>query len=133
MVPDAEREQILSLWRDGLSASQIRTEIGNTRSRNAIVGVVFRARQNGVQLHRTLQPAMVRKRSSRPFRAPQPQADEPEAVGPIGDFPDRKSCHYPRNKDGEPFQACGHPGYPWCAYHAAICYAPQRKSGSDQD
>jgi len=137
-IPDSERAKILDFWREGLSASQIVRSIGHTRSRNAVIGVIYRAQQNDPSVPRPktttprkTKPAGERK-PSRPVRVPQPREDEPEAIGPVGDFPDRKSCQYPRNEDGEPYQACGHPGYPWCPYHASICYPPTQKPSGDE-
>lgn len=135
VMPSDDRETILRLWREGLSASQIVNQIGRTRSRNAVLGVVYRAREAGQRLPPAGTPRHTRvavPRKPKPVRVPQPREDEPAAIGPVGDFPDRKSCQYPRNEDGAAYQACGHPGYPWCGFHQAIVFSPQRASSGDE-
>lgn len=144
-IPDSERTQILDLWREGLSASQIAGRIGGGRSRSAVLGVVHRANKNGLDMTREHTPRHTPGRAPgprqtalrpapkpKPIRVPQPRENEPVAIGPVGDFPDRKSCQYPRNEDGEPYQACGHPGYPWCGFHQSVVFAPQRASSGDE-
>ncbi len=44
---DPEREQICDLWRKGLSASEIARQLGSGKSRNAVIGVVYRAGLSG--------------------------------------------------------------------------------------
>lgn len=46
---DSKREtEILVRWSQGWSASTIARHLGNGTTRNAVIGVVFRARRSGI-------------------------------------------------------------------------------------
>lgn len=60
---------------------------------------------------------------------PTPQS-EPKPIGPLRDLPVR-GCKFIRAEMTAPWRCCGAPiensKRPFCAFHLAICYQPQRK------
>ena len=74
-------------------------------------------------------PGMPRGHVAKRIQAARPKAVVPDPIGPIGDFPDKMDCcRFPMNADDQPFQVCGHPGFPWCSHHAAVVVTPRKAS-----
>lgn len=128
---DARVDTLKSLWKKGLSASQIAEELGEV-TRNAVIGKAHR-------LGLSSRPSPVKKpaKAKRKEPAKKSVVIEPEAPGPAGkrdritilDLTDR-ICKWPIGHPGEPeFHFCGRrsaPVQPYCAFHAAMAYqAPQ--------
>jgi GcrA cell cycle regulator len=155
---EAETTRLTTLWSEGLSASQIAKKLASenfvTRSRNAIIGRVFRiglpqrksAGGSGIEDRiRAKRRARVR---AAPKPAPKPQAAPPlpgelqaaaelqpidPTLGVLGltEF----SCRYPI---GDPqdaaFAFCGRTcsyDATYCVDHAKLCYVPPKKRQQD--
>lgn len=125
---------IKQLWADGYSASQIARQVGRTR--NAVIGKICRMglqknlpgaplRQSRVTQSGNVRRIVVIK----PMPAPVARLAEPEAVGPLADFPPAGTCRFIAGdvQSGD-WRCCGHPAKdharPFCSYHMAICYQP---------
>ena len=124
---DDLRDQVIALAMRGCSYGQIGAELGMTRC--AAGGIVHRAKERGmvfpVQNNKRVYSSATRARSSAKMKLPS-LSSEPTPIGPVGDFPTATSCRYISGETGPEFRMCGAPGYPWCDYHKAICYAPPR-------
>ncbi len=134
--PPADVETLKVKWAEGYSAAIIaHTYLGGRYTRSAICGKAARLnlpmRDPTVLSQRQQRFRMPRQggcKISLPKRAPEgvvardlsPAAQEPEFIGPMGDFPALGTCRFPRGS-GETFQCCGHPGNPYCAFHHQIC------------
>lgn len=94
-----------------LSSGATYQDIANAidKSRNAVASMV---RRLGLSNRNPLARAKGWKARRVKMAAPLP-------VGPIGDFPSGRTCRHPVNDEGQPFQCCGHEGYPYCSFHAA--------------
>jgi GcrA cell cycle regulator len=150
-----ERVEILKqLWRDGLSASQIASQLGGV-TRNAVVGKVHRLNLSG-RAKPASSPARLRKARPTPARRP---PTRPAVVGnalkihahpaprripvqvPIKDLVvpislnvsllalNDQMCKWPLGDptDRDNFHYCGHRnfnGFPYCEYHSRIAYQP---------
>ena len=131
---DERVDKLKALWKKGLSASQIATELGENITRNAVIGKAHRlglsSRPSPVKKPAQAKPrkAPVKKAApAAPALAPDP-FDKPEKIT-ILELTDR-ICKWPLGHPGEDdFQFCGSksvPGQPYCAFHGAMAYqAPQ--------
>lgn len=135
-----------SLWRDGLSASQIAAALGGV-TRNAVIGKVHRlglagraepARPRGRKPSPATRPpvAPVRRSARSPRLAAPPQA-EAEGPGLIADLAilAAHACKWPI---GDPkaveFSFCGRPANgPYCPNHAAIAFRPGAARALEKD
>jgi GcrA cell cycle regulator len=83
---DERVELLKKLWSDGLSASQIATEIGGGITRNAVIGKVHRLGLSGRGKAKTPAPQRPRK-ATRPPSAPAPIPPAPRSNGVIAPVP----------------------------------------------
>ena len=131
---DERVDKLKALWKKGLSASQIATELGENITRNAVIGKAHRlglsSRPSPVKKPAQTKPRKVPVKKAAPAApavAPDP-LDKPEKIT-ILELTDR-ICKWPLGHPGEDdFQFCGSksvPGQPYCAFHGAMAYqAPQ--------
>lgn len=126
-IEEPVRKKVGALWVEGLTQREISARTGV--SRNSVRGIVKRlglpAREQ--DLKRRPNGWTARKIAlSKPL--------SPVAIGPIGTFPDKMDCcRYPMNGNGQPFQVCGHPGFPYCEFHTAKCHAPRAQQKIEAD
>ena len=155
---EAETTRLTTLWSEGLSASQIAKKLASenfaTRSRNAIIGRVFRiglpqrkgpggsgiedkirAKRRRVRVLRTPVERTPQKAPPLPHElqaAAELQPIDP-SLGVLGltEF----SCRYPIGDPQEPsFAFCGRTcsaDDTYCRSHAALCYVPPKKRQQD--
>ena len=131
---DERVDKLKALWKKGLSASQIATELGENITRNAVIGKAHRlglsSRPSPVKKPAQAKPRKVPVKKAAPAApalAPDP-FDKPEKIT-ILELTDR-ICKWPLGHPGEDdFQFCGSKsvsGQPYCAFHGAMAYqAPQ--------
>jgi len=150
-------EQLRALWHDGLSASQIATQLGGI-TRNAVIGKAHRlgltgrpspiknrpagiarprpVRRPPVQRHAPPRMTVAPVQARRMEPAPQPVELEDGPGATILTLTDR-ICKWPigdpRNAD---FHFCGrgaHEGLPYCAEHARRAYQPPARRSAERD
>lgn len=150
---DERVELLKKLWADGLSASQIATELGGI-TRNAVIGKVHRLGLSGrakspsssstprprkarapAQMLRMPRPAM-RGNTALAHAFEYEAVVEPEVVDNIIPMGQRRTllelteatCHWPIGDPGSPdFFFCGGTtltSLPYCAYHSRVAYQP---------
>jgi GcrA cell cycle regulator len=151
---DDRVELLKRLWGDGLSASQIATELGGI-SRNSVIGKVHRLglsgraksqpasapRQRKARAHGTrMRIGLAGVRGNTALAALhcyeqelEPEPELAENIIPIGqrctilDLTDSK-CHWPIGDPGSSdFFFCGGKaieGLPYCGYHSRVAYQP---------
>lgn len=131
---DPEREaEMKRLWEDGYSAPQVASVLGGGVTRSMVLGKVLRM---GLQRSGPGK-APVRTRPDRkrhndgvivaPLLVFEVPPDEPEAIGPIRDFPTGCTCRFIHGDVQSPdWRCCGAPALsytrPWCKHHAARVY-----------
>lgn len=150
-------EQLRALWHDGLSASQIATQLGGI-TRNAVIGKAHRLGLTG-------RPSPIKNRPvgiarPRPPRRPRPehhaaprmaaapvQARRIEPMPPPAEIEDvpgatiltltDRICKWPIGDPRHPdFHFCGrgaHEGLPYCAEHARRAYQPPARRSSERE
>jgi len=156
-------EQLRSLWRDGLSASQIATHLGGV-TRNAVIGKAHRLGLTGRPSPIKNRPAGIAR--PRPPRRPrvqhvaprriatpvpsrrmeqaQPQPVSRPPVAEIDDGPGAsiltltdRICKWPIGDPRSPdFHFCGRAsaeGLPYCTDHARRAYQPPARRGGERD
>jgi hypothetical protein len=62
-MTEEKRQQIVSMWQDGIAASKIGDKIGI--SRNSVIGVVHRLRASGADLSRHSENRVVKKKAKK--------------------------------------------------------------------
>ncbi len=134
---DERVELLKKLWNDGLSASQIASELGGV-TRNAVIGKVHRLGLSG-------------RSKTAPVQAPAPRPRKPSAPRPAGPAMDEEieemaevaiptsqrvtimdlresMCRWPIGDPTNPeFRFCGGrsiTGLPYCPEHAQVAYQP---------
>jgi GcrA cell cycle regulator len=151
-------EQLRSLWRDGLSASQIATQLGGV-TRNAVIGKAHRLGLTGRPSPiKNNTAGVARPRPQRRPRAehaivprphvavqpPRPIERQPAPAVELEDMPGAtlltltdRICKWPigdpRNAD---FHFCGRgsaEGLPYCAEHARRAYQPPNRRSGERD
>ena len=119
-----ERIELLkALWRKGLSASEIGSELGV--SRNAVIGKLHRIEGYTPEPHRP----PPRKPPPAPVWKPPPPPKRRVVINApflnlTLDELNRGVCHYPHGEHA-PYSFCGQkvrPGSPWCALHCRMVY-----------
>lgn len=134
-----EHDELLRMWQEGVPASTIAATLGEGRTRNSILGYVYRLRRTMPELQRM--PTPKRTRSGKPPvpRVPRPQRPKPipvvqvnlftpiiEETPPEGGVPYFETrlfqCKYILNtsKDAHNIKCCGgtvHRGTSWCRKH----------------
>lgn len=148
--PEAEVNQLLTLWESGLPASRIAAALGTGKSRNAVLGKLHRlGKLDGKPIERETEERE-RPRPPRPPRAQPSMPDvpqrprlvkpEPEPLVIVAPVPARKGgepitvallephhCRWPHGDPGTPeFHFCGAPNNgisSYCQFHAAKAFA----------
>jgi len=128
-----EVETLKAMHSEGCSAGEISRFFNNRYSRNAVIGKIHRLglQVHGIVMQRHNYP---RTRAAAPPRvAPKPPpVKEPDPITDPGGAPltllsakQGEGCRWiagdPRAPGGDII--CGHPGFPWCAFHAARLHA----------
>lgn len=134
---------VLSLWKKGLTGSQIGEKIGTTRS--AILGLINRLRAAGYVEYRAKNPRPKKDTPPKPRKAPEKKLDQfellisapvvipvPEPSKPLTIMElTRRSCRYILN-DGKPssFLYCGKTTErgSYCRDHHKICFTVVQKT-----
>lgn len=123
---DARDAMLRTRFTEGLTASQIARAIGGGLTRNAVIGRLHRLGLRRGQP--TPRPRVVTfKPLPKPVAPKITEVLEPEACGPIHDFPPSGGCKWIHGVvPGPDWQCCGAPiaevGKPYCAFHAARQY-----------
>lgn len=146
---DTRVELLKKLWGEGLSASQIATELGEV-TRNAVIGKIHRLGLSGrvkISAHTRPPKAAKPKRETTPrsvARASRPVDEVAETLPPAEEMTasgaqnlvgfsgllqlTESTCRWVTGDVGQEFfYFCGDrtkPGRPYCAYHARIAYQP---------
>lgn len=125
MTDNPERDaRILELWAKGFSHAMVVSQMGNegfALTRSLVSGVIHRAGKNRGAPRRPsplCQPRSTKPRKPKP--APLVISDEPEIIGPVGEFAHSSACQYIKGDVDENFQMCGHPispGKKYCQWH----------------
>lgn len=120
---DEEVETLRKLWSDGFSFGRIALRIG--KSRSAVSGKLDRISAGSRPTINAISFAVSGKSPTNPRRLP-----KPKQVGLLPVLRDGKQltlldlrhneCRYPID-DEAPFHFCGHPGFPYCEFHARLC------------
>lgn len=137
---DQRVDRLKTLWKDGLSASQVAKALGGV-TRNAVIGKLHRLKLTG---SRPTTPRLRRPSSSRsaraavrlrrprlaPVAAPVVVA-APEGPGLFRSFAEHKPrcCKWPIGDPlGADFSLCGRPtdGGPYCAGHHQAAHQPRK-------
>lgn len=118
------RNAIANLLAEGKTYKQIGDHLGFTRDQIAgsIKRLGLQRPKEGPERGWNAKKSNAAKPKKKPLPKP------PKPLGPIGTFPDGMDCcRYPVNADDEPFQCCGHKGFPYCEHHHKICRIPVPK------
>lgn len=157
---DERKEMVKRLWADGMSASEIASEVGGV-TRNAIIGLVHRMglpkrrdMAQTVQKRRVPTQRRAAKRSTRPIFSfisrpvCEPIDDRPviAAIVPPVEPPlsllnlNDATCRWPIGDPQSPdFRFCGHAPHgekPYCLAHCVMAYTPtsqSRRKASDRN
>ena len=156
--PDERVAILTKLWAEGLSASQIATQLGGV-TRNAVIGKVHRLGLPGrakpssparkrVTTAKTGKPRIKTTRAPSAPRTPRIVAAAPPAPPPLdakpmanGEFATILTitdhmCKWPIGDPGAAdFRFCGRktdPEEPYCVPHSQVAYQPSRRRGSNQ-
>lgn len=141
---EAEDATLAKLWAEGLNAAQISRALGTGRSRNAVIGRVFRRGLPGRKHDQYDRPAgrapRIKARRKAALRIAKIKAEPfnlaPEELGPLGDGVgilalNDWTCRYPIGDPQEAgFTFCGRTrdrDCPYCIGHARIAYTPVTK------
>jgi hypothetical protein len=140
LFSDAELDNIILLWSQGFSATQIVKLIPTKRTRNAILGKLHRM---GINKGARTQPPKpqdtvrrAKKRKAKPDAAPEPlPVPEVRALPPVAlaDYPGARhwltrangECAYPLVPDGAATISCCAPvmgSSPYCEAHKRVMY-----------
>jgi GcrA cell cycle regulator len=160
---DERVELLKKLWSEGLSASQIATQLGGV-TRNAVIGKVHRLSLSGRAKPASSTPRPRKARPASPHRpaprvfvagntalkahvhpaprrlpAPTPAEDVVVPISlkvPLMKLTDQM-CKWPVGDPGaEDFGFCGHKNYsslPYCEYHSRLAYQPVHERRRDRE
>jgi len=107
--------KLKDLFGAGLSFSLIAARLGTTRT-------AARKKANRMGLHRG-RPTATKPMGPKPI----PKRIAPEAIGPVEDI--APGCKFIAGDPKLPgWRMCGHPGSPWCEYHAPRMTVPARSA-----
>ena len=134
-----EHDELLRMWKEGIPASTIAATLGEGRTRNSVLGYVYRLRRTMPDLQRMPTPKRTRSGNPPMPRAPRPPRPKPipvvqvnlftpiiEETPPEGGVPYFETrllqCKYILNtsKDAHNIKCCGgtvHRGTSWCRKH----------------
>lgn len=128
--PSEDLEKLRYMWNEaGLSGQQISDQFGGRYSRKAVIGKARRekldSRDTTVNRHLGGRVAGTMRPKPKPAVVP-PPIDEPAPIGLVENFPsDRTTCRYIHGEAGiTGWHLCGHPGHPWCQFHASKILIP---------
>lgn len=123
---DTKVKSLKEMWAAGRSCSQIARALGAGISRCAVMGKVSRLglTREGGSITSTPKPKPNHAKPVAPPRAVKPapikkaQEPHPEPLGAPGEFV--SGCQWMHGDVGgaQPWRMCGHPGKPWCPFHA---------------
>jgi hypothetical protein len=141
-IDESGKQVVKQLWFEGWSASMISDKLTDKYpdvTRNVVIGIVMRARENGdeaakpritkiTDMSRRIERDMDTAPRTFPIPAPRPKkptligTPEPDFLGPENDFPPLGCCRYMHDDPQRGnFKMCGHPtrgtGDPWCQWH----------------
>lgn len=134
---DERIELLKKLWDQGLSASQIASELGEGVTRNAVIGKAHRLglkpRPSPVKSEAKPAAKAADAGQAASADAPKPKRKRPKKPAAqkvtLLDLTERM-CKWPIGHPGEPdFRFCGKPsmpGLPYCAEHCAEAYQAQQ-------
>lgn len=120
--------KLKDLWDQNLSARQIAWQFAGRFSRSAVCGKIGRLQLPERDVGHNCGSQIRGPRRKPLFTiAPKPKAaaiplatEAPFPIGPIGNFPDSRSCRYIHGEvHGGQWLCCAAPGFPWCDFHAA--------------
>jgi len=124
-----EHDELLRMWQEGVPASTIAATQGEGRTRNSILGYVYRLRRTMPELQRNpAAPRVPKPQRPKPIPVVQvniftPIIEEPPPEGGVPYFETRLfQCKYILNtsKDAHNIKCCGgtvHRGSSWCRKH----------------
>jgi GcrA cell cycle regulator len=123
-------ERLTELWIAGFSCSEISRALDGVTTRSGVMGKVHRL---GLPPRATAFRVPRPPQTNKPLPSPRlgivQALSEPEFIGPIGLIPDdkMKTCRYPKGDTGtaDGWQMCANDGFPYCPYHARVCYEPK--------
>lgn len=134
-------DEMIERRKSGESCSQIARALGGGITRNGVIGKIHRLGLRDIGPEVSTKPrakiSAVRhgsggQRCARSLPTSgtvvvmRPKPQEPDAIGPVGEFPARGCCKWtnddPRARDAAgqlTFRMCGHeaPNGPWCEFH----------------
>lgn len=119
------RQIVTDMWSNGASQRDIAQKIG--KSKNAVAGMIARFGLPKKTEGRGVPRGWSAKRinDARPKQEP-----APSPIGPLNDFPPHGTCLHTADNPGtgQDWRMCGHPGRPWCEYHAAKGFMARKSS-----
>lgn len=149
---DAMKKAIINMWNKGWSGVRIAATTGKTR--NAIMGIVFRERQRNPEKIRAVKPGNMKPLKIKPVTPPKEKIEK-KSVSKVKipltfEAPKKDkniritdltyaTCRYPVSEINLVVDTfyCGHPRErgAYCAYHAQMCYVKmsEYKLKADQD
>ena len=130
--------KVLTLWKEGLSAGVIASRLSITEgphvTRNVVIGIITRLRQNGFDAAASRKPGPKTKPKAMP--KPKPRAlkkppplpevrlDEPTHLFVPLHGLTQQVCHWPKGDGaGEPYSFCGQP-----VEHGSYCTAHRQRA-----
>ena len=137
MFSQREHDELLRMWKEGIPASTIAATLGEGRTRNSILGYVYRLRRTMPELQRMPTPKRIKSGNSPRLPKPKnqltipvvqansftPIVEEPLPAGGVPYFETRLfQCKYILNtsKDTHNIKCCGgsvYKGSSWCRKH----------------
>lgn len=86
MFSQREHDELLRMWKEGIPASTIAATLGEGRTRNSVLGYVYRLRRTMPDLQRMPTPKRTRSGNSPMPRAPKPPRPKPIPVVQVNLF-----------------------------------------------
>lgn len=120
--------KLKELWDQNLSARQIAWQFAGRFSRSAVCGKIDRLQLPERDVGQNCGSRTMPRRKPLfiiPKKAPAPKpiitGEAPIPSGPIGNFPDSRSCRFIHGEiHGGQWLCCAAPGFPWCDFHGAL-------------
>lgn len=114
--------RFVAMYGEGISFTLIAERIGN-----GLTGTAARKKASrlGLKGRYTTERKPMGPKPVRVAKPTPPKPVAPEAIGPIEDIAD--GCKFIADDPKRPgWRMCGHPGSPWCEYHAARVFEPRK-------